>query len=183
MHVAEPGYGVAIANDSTYGYDVDRTVRPDGGSTTTLRFSLIRGPKFPDPDTDQGQHRLQVSLVVGADIADAVLEGQQLNQPLRHVRGAAAVDPLVSVDPSSAIVEAVKLAEDGSGDVVVRIYEPLGRRATTPVGVTFGYDRVVRTDLLERETGSVEVDGSGVVGLTLRPFEIVTLRFVGASAR
>jgi alpha-mannosidase len=147
-----------------------------------VRLSLVRGPQFPDPDTDQGHHRLQVSLVVGAGIEGAVLEGQRLNQPLRHVRGAAAVAPLVTASPESVVVEAVKLAEDGSGDVVVRLYEPLGRRATTVLGTSFAHDRVVRTDLLERETGPVDVVDEGVA-LTLRPFEIVTLRYSGLGPR
>ncbi len=30
VHMAEPGYGVAVINDSTYGHDVSRTVREDG---------------------------------------------------------------------------------------------------------------------------------------------------------
>ena len=49
IHVGEPGYGVAIANDSTYGHDVGRTTRPDGGTTTTARLSLVRAPQSPTP--------------------------------------------------------------------------------------------------------------------------------------
>ncbi|MFP3786328.1 glycoside hydrolase family 38 C-terminal domain-containing protein, partial [Burkholderia sp. SIMBA_024] len=55
IHVAEPGYGVAIANESTYGHDVSRTTRADGGSTTTVRLSLLRAPVFPDPEADLGR--------------------------------------------------------------------------------------------------------------------------------
>ncbi len=55
VHVGEPGYGLAVVNDSTYGHDVTRTVRPDGGTTTTVRLSLLRAPRFPDPETDQGR--------------------------------------------------------------------------------------------------------------------------------
>ena len=51
IHVAEPGYGVAVSNSSTYGHDVTRNIREDdGGTTTTVRLSLLRAPKFPDPD-------------------------------------------------------------------------------------------------------------------------------------
>ena len=75
MHVGEPGYGVALVNDSTYGHDVTRTVRADGGTTTTVRLSLLRAPRFPDPETDQGVHTLRYALVPGAGIADAVREG------------------------------------------------------------------------------------------------------------
>ncbi|HET6260142.1 MAG TPA: glycoside hydrolase family 38 C-terminal domain-containing protein, partial [Pseudonocardia sp.] len=98
VHVGEPGYGVAVANDSTYGHDTLRATRPDGGTTTTVRLSLLRAPLFPDPTADQGAHRLAVALRVGSTIGDAVASGYRLNLPLRTVRGAHAVAPLLAVD-------------------------------------------------------------------------------------
>ena len=56
VHVGEPGYGVAVANDATYGHDITRV-----GPTTTVRLSLLRAPLFPDPDADQGEHRFRVA--------------------------------------------------------------------------------------------------------------------------
>ena len=85
LHVGEPGYGLAVVNDSTYGHDVACTVRPDGGTTTTVRLSLLRAPRFPDPETDLGRHRLRYALVVGADLLDATREGHWLNLPVRTV--------------------------------------------------------------------------------------------------
>jgi alpha-mannosidase len=177
VHVGEPGYGVAVANDSTYGHDTLRATRPDGGTTTTVRLSLLRAPLFPDPAADQGAHRLAVALRVGSTIGDAVASGYRLNLPLRTVRGAHAVAPLLAVDDPGVVVEAVKLAEDGSGDVVVRLYEALGSRATARITADFTYASVVETDLLERplpQPVALSADGTQ---LTLRPFRIVTLRF------
>jgi alpha-mannosidase len=85
VHVGEPGYGVAVANDASYGHDTTRTARPDGGSTTTVRLSLVRGPRVPDPQADQGAHTMTYSLVPGADLAAAVRAGHDLNLPLRLV--------------------------------------------------------------------------------------------------
>ncbi len=177
VHVGEPGYGVAVANDSTYGHDVGRSTRPGGGTTTTVRLSLLRAPLFPDPTADQGEHRLAVSLRVGATIADAVAEGYRLNLPLRTVSGGSGIAPLVAVDHPAVVVEAVKLAEDGSGDVVVRLYEAHGGRATAQVTADFPYGSVVETDLLETpltEPVALAPDGTH---LTVRPFQIVTLRY------
>ena len=64
----------------------------------------------------------------------------------------------------------MKLADDGSGDVVAGVYESCGGRAVC--------------DLLERPLGE-EADpvraaltvGDGAVSLRLRPFQLVTLRF------
>ena len=65
VHVEEPGFGVAVANDSTYGHDVTRRTRADGGTTTTVRQSLLRAPLFPDPGADQGRHVLRTTVRAG----------------------------------------------------------------------------------------------------------------------
>src|SRR5699024_10144525 len=48
LHVAEPGYGIGVVNDSSYGCDVTRI---EGGGTM-VRLSLLRGARYPDPHTD-----------------------------------------------------------------------------------------------------------------------------------
>ncbi len=53
----------------------------DGGTTTTVRLSLLRAPRFPDPETGQGLHRFGYALVPGASIGDAVREGFAINLP------------------------------------------------------------------------------------------------------
>ncbi|GHH87708.1 alpha-mannosidase [Streptomyces capitiformicae] len=181
VHVAEPGYGVAVINDSTYGHDVSRTVREDGGTTTTVRLSLVRAPRIPDPEADQGKHRLTYSLLPGATIEDAVAEGYALNLPLRVADAAGAPDPVVSVDGEGVTVEAVKLADDESGDVVVRLYESRGGRAQGVLRTGFPLAGAQITDLLERPLSEAATDGDGVP-VTLRPFEVKTLRLaVGQS--
>ena len=86
----------------------------------------------------------------------------------------APVDPVLTIDNPAIVVEAVKLADDRSGDVVVRLYEALGSTARGAVVPGFEFSSVVRTDLLERPYGTASTDLSA---LRLRPFEVVTLRF------
>ncbi|MGW1024487.1 alpha-mannosidase [Streptomyces sp. NPDC002577] len=180
VHVAEPGYGVAIINDSTYGHDVSRTTREDGGTTTTVRLSLVRAPRVPDPEADQGKHRFTYALLPGATVQDAIAEGYALNLPLRVAETGAAVDPLVTTDGPAAVVEAVKLADDRSGDVIVRLYESLGGRTRTTVRPGFAHTGATVTDLLERPLADAQpltTDGDGGVTVDLRPFQVLTLRF------
>ncbi|MBB5118823.1 alpha-mannosidase [Streptomyces eurocidicus] len=183
VHLEEPGWGVAVVNDSTYGYDVTRTVRDAAsgaaGTTTTVRLSLLRAPRFPDPHTDQGVHRFRYALVPNASVGDAVREGYRINLPERRVAGSAAVAPLVRVDDDAVVVSAVKLADDGGGDVVVRLYESLGGRARAVLTPGFAPGAVSVCDLLERPLGTVAAE-DGRVSLALRPFEIVTLRIARA---
>jgi alpha-mannosidase len=177
VHVGEPGFGVAVANDSTYGHDITRRQRLGGGTTTLVRQSLLRAPLFPDPEADQGAHVLRSSLTVGAEIADAVAAGYALNLPLRLAP--ASIEPLVVVDGDGVLVESVKLAEDRSGDVVVRLYEALGRRTNASVRFGFGAASVVQTDLLEQELpqpDGVDATDASAVRLSVRPFQVVSLR-------
>lgn len=179
IHLAEEGYGVAIANDSTFGHSVTRDTRADGGTTTWVGLSALRAPTFPDPESDQGRHVLRFSLQPGASIADSAAEGYRLDRSLRQVSGDHEVAPLVwSTDPAVRI-EAVKLAEDRTGDLIVRLFESTGGRRSTVVATDAEVDRVQIVDLLERPLpDSAPIDGDPTrVTLVTRPFQIVTLRY------
>ncbi|MDO4242846.1 MAG: glycoside hydrolase family 38 C-terminal domain-containing protein [Actinomyces sp.] len=188
IHVGEPGYGTAVLNDSTYGHDVTRGLDELGRPSTVVRLSLLRAPLFPDPEADQGRHRLRVALRPGARIEEAVAEGYVFNLPDRVVTGDHEVEPLVSVEGRGVVVEAVKLAEDRSGDVVVRLYESLGARTRARVTPGFPAGPVRTVDLLERDVAGPALEaapeevrpGLDETGPTtsfeMRPFQIVTLR-------
>ena len=113
------------------------------------------------------------------DILDAGQEGYRLNLPLRVIECAGPVVSLVSSDNPAIVVEAVKLAQDRSGDLVVRLHVARGARATGTVAFGCDVSSVMETDLLERAldnaTALVTVTGSQT-NLRLRPFQIVTLR-------
>jgi len=183
VHVGEPGFGVAVANDATYGHDIHR-VESDGGGRpgTEIRLSLLRAPRYPDPEADQGTHRFSYRLVSGARIADAVDAGYRLNLPLRERLGGAPVAPLVSVTglgpdagARGVVVESVKLAEDRTGDLVVRLYEALGARTRARVAWDVEATGASVVDLLERELEPL-TGARTAAELELRPFQIVTLR-------
>ncbi|KYH44673.1 glycoside hydrolase family 38 C-terminal domain-containing protein [Branchiibius sp. NY16-3462-2] len=175
VRVEEPGFGVTLANDRVYGRDVTRHVREGGGTYSLIRESLLRAPRFPDPHADQGEHVFRHSLRVGS-LLDGVAEGYRLNLPLRPTAGP--IEPLVRIDGSPAvIIEAVKLAQDGSGDVIVRLYEAAGGRASARLVPTFDPGAASRTDLLERPWPEQPDDA---LRLDLRPFELVTIRIARA---
>ncbi len=181
VRVEEPGYGVALSNDATYGHDITR-IRVGDRSATQLRVSLLRAPLFPDPDADQGTHRFHHALTVGATVGDAYAHGYELNLPPRPVAAgdASAADaarPLFGahLDDQPFFVESVKLAEDRSGDVIVRLFEPHGARARGVLPLDFAHGGVDRVDLLERTLEAAEI-ADGHVTVALRPFEIVSFR-------
>ncbi|TQL67822.1 alpha-mannosidase [Nocardioides albertanoniae] len=169
---SEPGFGVALVNDSTYGFDVTRP----SALTTEVRLSLLRAPRFPDPETDQGVQTHRYGLVIGADVAAATDAGAALNTPPRQIAGAEAVEPLVTVSGEGLVVSSVKLAADRSGDLVVRVYESTGARTQGELRVAESFERVEEISLVEDPIAEVSADG-GVVALSLGAFEVRTLRF------
>ncbi len=181
VHVGEGSYGVAVLNRGTYGHDISHPAQGDsrGGLPTTVRLSLVRGPLYPDPCADEGLHVFETSLLVGG-IAEATRQGYALALPPRPV-GGAGWEPLVSSSNPDVVISAVKLADDRSGDLVVRMYESLGGRAVTELRLGFDAGPAQVVNLLERTDQVTETltrlePIAGGVRLRLRPFQIVTLR-------
>ena len=177
VDLSEPGFGVAVLNDGRYGHGVQ-----DGG----VRVSLLRAAKYPDPTQDHGRHRCTIAVMPhqgGREgLAAVVREGERLNLPLRAVgRVPAGVTlPSAPVRLDSAVegsvqLSAVKRADDGSGDLVVRLYEAAGARSPVTVRLPHRVTRAARCNALEEELESLDTT-DGIVTLTLRPFELVTLR-------
>jgi alpha-mannosidase len=194
LHVGEQGWGLAVVNESTYGHAVRRSVTGSGEPVTTVRLTLLRSPSFPDPATDDstvvGEHVLRFGIVPGADVPTAIRHGYAVTLPMpgsvSSERGGPHGTPFVEVSDPAVVVESVKLAEDGSGDVVVRLYESLGGRCRVVLRPGFPYKAVAEVDLLETpDSPSLDgrralvpvpgAEGDGI-RLELRPFQIVTLR-------
>jgi alpha-mannosidase len=181
VHVAEGSYGVAVVNKGTYGHDISHPLTGDsrGALPTVVRLSLVRGPLYPDPLADEGRHTFECSVLVG-DIGDATREGYAKALPVRTVSGAG-WDPVVACSNPDVVVSAVKLADDRSGDVIVRVYESRGARASADLRFGFAHENVSVVNLLERTDGEsetlteLEPTAEGV-RLRLRPFQISTLR-------
>lgn len=183
LDLSEPDWGVAVLNDSKYGYDT-----LDG----CVRLTLLRSANYPDPQGDRGQHRFTYSVLPHhGDLAhsEVIAEGYRLNLPVRP-GGGSVTAPAVSDHPG-VVVEAVKAAEDGSGDLIVRLYESRGAASTAHVRFSSRPRDVVAVDLLERPFPAGEPafpvavpslshpDVSlkdDVATVSVKPFQIVTLR-------
>ena len=115
---------MALLNDSKYGHSALGSL---------MRLSLLRSPKNPDPRADMGAHRIRYALMPhAAAVQDAGVpeEAAALNAPLLLLASLAAAPParpaptsLFSLPHCGAVLDAVKRAEDGSGDLILRLYE------------------------------------------------------------
>ena len=88
---------------------------------------------------------------------------------------------LVSVDAANVVVEVVKEADDGSGALVIRLYEAWGRRGPVTVSAPWPIGRATVTDLLERHLEEIAA-GDVTVTLTMTPFQITTIKLVRAAS-
>ncbi|MEM1428000.1 MAG: glycoside hydrolase family 38 C-terminal domain-containing protein [Pseudomonadota bacterium] len=170
--LSEADYGVALLNDCKYGYDVHKDV---------LRLSLIKSATMPDPTADRGPHRFTYALLPHLGDwrrGEVIKQAWSLNAPAvaeRSFRTALGGKPLVSSPAPNVVIETVKVAEDRAG-LVIRLFE--ANRARGPVEIRFSRPlaEARRCTLLEVPEGPpLAVDGT-TLPLTLRPFEIVSLR-------
>jgi alpha-mannosidase len=174
VDLAEPSFGVAVLNDGRYGHALH-----EGGITV----SLLRAPRFPDPDADQGRHRCTIGVLPhGAGLDDVRREAECLSVPLRRAVTSPTAEPkrsvpapVVVIDQAGVEVAAVKRADDGSGDLIVRLSEARGDRTPVSIRTTQPVRAAARCDLLETPTVGIDV-ADGFVALVLRPFELVTVR-------
>lgn len=170
--LAEPDFGVAVLNDGKYGHDC---------LGSTMRLSLLRATNYPDPDADRGAHRFTYSLLPhGPTLGPVLAESWALNLPPRLVHAAPRAS-IVRADHPGVVITAVKAADDGSGDIVVRFHEAFGGRARGRLSFANRVSTASACDLLERATSPVEVSGDDEVPFELRPFEVRTLRIVGSA--
>ena len=107
--------------------------------------------------------------------------GYDLNVPLRAVPTLPHPGPAVPVvrwcrsTPPMWWSRRSSRSDDGSGALVVRMYEAWGRRGPVTLQIPWDIHRAVVCDLLEREVAEAATDGSSVT-LDISPFEITTLR-------
>lgn len=168
--LSEPDFGVALLNDSKYGYSVHGNV---------MRLSLLRAPKEPDPTADMGRHTFRYALLPHPGTpqeANVVMEAYRFNVPLLIGRTAAAPAEMsfFSVDAPAIVIDWIKKAED-SDALIVRLYEACGTHARGRLNSPLPVAAAAICNLLEEEEAPLDWHDGGVA-LQLRPFQIVTLK-------
>ena len=182
VFVGDREHGVGLANDSKYGHDIREILMSDGRPGTSMRVSLLRATHWPVPSADVAVQDSTVSFGVGRSVKETVQQGYRLNVPTRAITGAHPVTPLVCVESDGVLVESVKMAEDRSGELIVRLYEALGSAEKATVKLKRAWNDVREVGLVEVENANVpkavlSSDQSESVDLKMHPFQVVTLRF------
>lgn len=94
-----------------------------------IRLSLLSSPLYPDPNTDKGVHEFAWNVVADASMPAVLDEANRLNAAV--LPAVPAFDPLAQLNPVDGVMvlDWVKLADDGSGDLILRVYEAVGGEA------------------------------------------------------
>ncbi|HMG85247.1 MAG TPA: glycoside hydrolase family 38 C-terminal domain-containing protein [Terracidiphilus sp.] len=168
-------HGFSLINDSKFGYDA---------VGNTLRLTLLRSPKWPDPDADMGHHHFHYALYPHAGTwkdAMTVRHGFEYNYPLTavvttaHAGSLSASHSFASVTPEDVVLTAVKKAEDAKG-LIFRVYEWAGKDATVEFHVPPGATSATVTNMMETPEGSPLTVTGDVVKAPIHPYEILTVR-------
>jgi alpha-mannosidase len=162
--VSEHGFGVALLNDSKYGWSC---------YGNELRLSLLRSTKSPDPEADLGLHEFAYALMPHAGgwrDAGVIAQAACFNAPLRRT---SPVEPFGAVDDPNLVLDTIKRGER-SDSLVLRLYEAHGGRGVARVRLAAPFERARLANALEEETDGVQVE-DGVLVLPYRPHEVLTV--------
>ncbi|MBD2872065.1 alpha-mannosidase [Paenibacillus arenilitoris] len=169
--LAETNRGFALLNDCKYGISVQDRL---------MSMTLLRSPTYPDETSDQGTHRFTYGFVAwnGSFLDSPVVrEAYELNYSVSLAPQGSRLEArsLLQLDQANVIAETVKLAEDGSGDWIVRLYECKGASVSCGVHAGLSVASAYETDMLERNMAALPCAGNSL-SLRFRPFEVKTIR-------
>lgn len=157
--VSAGGFGVSLLNTAKYGYDI---------KGNTMRLSLLRSPKSPDPTADRGKHTIEYSLYLHEGTwqgSATVQRGYELNVPLiaatttRHKGPLPARRSFVRLESDRCVLTSIKKAED-SDAWVIQWYNSDSKDVTATLELPLRPKRVVLSNFLEADGAEVPVSGN-----------------------
>ena len=174
---SETGFGVALMNDSKYGYDIKEGI---------MRLSLLKSAVRPDTEADRGLHEFTYALYVHSEPwyeSSLIPLAWDLNVPLMAVPGITAFNvensskqgsaELLKINSPGAALDAIKKSEDGN-DIIMRFHEMHGGRTTLKIEFSVPISGWAEANLMEEPLEAYRK--GGIIKKELRPFEIVTFR-------
>jgi len=172
--ISEGNFGIAILNDCKYGISVN---------DSSLQLSLLKSGTHPDETADNGEHFFTYSILPhasGFSVESVIRPAYELNNPVSYASSTSAttkINNLIKVDMPNVIIESIKLAEDSSNNIIVRLYEA-GKSGTH---VKLSLDKIIKsvseTNMLEEEKFNHNLKNNSI-SFFIKPFEIKTFKFI-----
>ncbi len=173
--LAEEARGAAVLNDCKYGVSVE------GNS---INLTLLKSALAPDMTADKGVQEFTYAFYCwNGPFKDSGLNqaAYDLNMPVTSIAGYRTSENqvgLFTLDANNVLIETVKPAEDGSGDVVVRLYEAARTATRCVLKTALPVRKALETDMMEKTVRVIDRPDNGDIELDFRPFEIKTIRLV-----
>lgn len=167
--LCDGSHGAAVLNDCKYGISMNGNA---------LELTLLRAAASPEMRADNRVHTFTYAFTAWEDSfvdSDVVQQGYELNVRPPVTAGAVNLEGVFAVDRSNIILETVKPAEDGGGDVILRLYESRKAASDTKIICGLHIEKVSLCDMLENVLEDIPSDENEFV-LSFRAFEIKTIR-------
>lgn len=161
--------GIAILNDSKYGVSAEQ-----GKISLTLLTASVKPAFYADKGKQIFTYAFFPFSESLAD-SDVIREAYALHCPAIVQKGYCSANSFLRVSERNIIVDTVKMAEDGSGDIIVRLYECQNTYTSCILNFGISVKVVYKTDMLEQNLTQIAVKSGGMT-LNFKSFEIITLR-------
>ncbi len=169
--LADGAHGAAVLNDCKYGISMNGNA---------LELTLLRAGTCPEMCADNRVHHFTYAFTTWEGSfaeSDVVRQGYELNVKPVVAGGAVRTFSALTIDKENVILDTMKPAEDGSGDIILRLYE--SKKAAVLATVTLSDllqgEKVYLCDMLENCKEEISVE-NGEIPLNFRAFEIKTVR-------
>lgn len=176
--ISDSSYGVALLNDCKYGYSNEDNI---------LKLSLLKAATHPNPMADRELHNFTYSVYPHKDTvenSDILRQAYQLNKPMltktlekNHNGSLADSFCLAETDKKNAVIDTIKLAENGDG-YILRIYEGAGAKVNTRLALGFAVKKAYICDMLENIIEEIPTSDGNKIDISLTNFEIKTLKII-----
>lgn len=166
--LVEQNRGVAVLNDCKYGINV---------LDNCINLTLLKSALAPDMYADKGIQQFTYSFYFwnGSFLDCGVIQqGYDLNCTPFTLPGNAGQNSLFEIDSPDIIIETVKPAEDGSGRIVLRMYESMRSTVKCALKTSLPVKKAYIADMLENKISDLDII-DGCITLEFRPFEIKTI--------
>ena len=164
--ISRDDFGVALLNDSKYGYKVLNNI---------IDLNLLRAPSYPDPDADIGNHKFTYSLLPHSGNlinSDVIPQSAQLNQGVMVFPNVENIDASVPCEVVGVGIslETIKKAVK-SDSLIIRLVETTGSNSKGLLKFNKYPIKISETNLIEWEENE-ETLILDDFEIRLKPFEI-----------
>lgn len=167
----DESHGAAVLNDCKYGISMN---------DNRLELTLLRAAASPVMRADNGVHHFTYAFTAWegsfAD-CDVVHQAYELNVKPVVMQGGCLDMSFLQIEQTNVMLDTIKLAEDGSGDVIVRLYEAKKAAVKANIYVELPNMKAYVCDMLENVIEELTVV-DGTFEIPFRAFEIKTIRLV-----